>query len=373
MAPLRIGINALYLIPGGVGGTEIYLRNLLPALAEVDALNQYVVFTNRETPTDLVPSQPNFRPAPQLVPGSLRPARILWEQSALPLAAAARYRLDVLFNPGFTAPILSPCPNVTVFHDLQHKRHPEHFRGRDLPFWRFFLYASAHRSRILLAISETTRRDLLHYYRLPEEKIRVVPLGVHPSFLELGRQRPEQPEQPPFFLCVSTLHPHKNLERLIQAYAEFQRSHPEIELVIAGMPGFHADAIQALIARLDLGGSVRLTGWVSREELRQLYLQAFAFIYPSTFEGFGLPVLEALAVGLPTACSSIEPLSDLAGSASLLFDPFDQSALLNAMLRLVSDHQLRARLAAEGPRRASLFSWTKTAQMTLEAIQAAAG
>jgi glycosyltransferase involved in cell wall biosynthesis len=373
MAGLRIGINALYLIPGGVGGTEIYLRNLLPALAEIDVANEYVVFTNRETSSDLVPDQPNFRLAPQPIRASGRPIRILWEQSALPWAATKRHRLDVLFNPGFTAPIVSACRNVTVFHDLQHKRHPEHFRLRDLPFWRFFLYASAHRSRILLAVSEATRRDLLHYYRLAEEKIRVVPLGVHPRFFELGQQRAEQPEQPTFFLCVSTLHPHKNLDRLVRAYAEFRRSHPELRLVIAGMPGFHAKAIQALIAELKLGESVHLTGWIPREELQQLYLEAFAFIYPSTFEGFGLPVLEALAAGLPTACSSIEPLSSLAGRAALLFDPFDQDALLEAMLHLASAPDLRARLAKAGPRRAGMFSWTSTAQKTLKAIRDAAG
>src|SRR5216683_2207097 len=113
---LRIGVNALYLIPGGVGGTEIYLRNLLNALAAIDAVNQYVVFTNRETGADLVPKQANFRPG-----------RILWEQFVLPFAIA-KQRIDVLFNPGFTAPIVCGAPMVTVFHDLQHKRHPEYFR-----------------------------------------------------------------------------------------------------------------------------------------------------------------------------------------------------------------------------------------------------
>src|SRR5438477_6501482 len=123
----RIGVNALYLIPGGVGGTEIYLRNLLRAFAEFDNHNEYVVFTNRETGADLVPKQSNFEWAPQPVRASFRPARILWEQIGLPLAVRNRC-IDVLFNPGFTCPTLSACPNVTVFHDLQHKRHPEHFR-----------------------------------------------------------------------------------------------------------------------------------------------------------------------------------------------------------------------------------------------------
>jgi len=370
MAGLRIGVNALYLIPGGVGGTEIYLRSLLPALGEIDAVNQYLVFTNRETGADLVPSLGNFEVAPQPVRASVRPARILWEQSGLPLTLWRR-GVDVLFNPGFTAPVVCHCPSVTVFHDLQHKRHPEYFRWFDLPFWRMCLWASAHRSKVLLADSQATRSDLLRYYRLPGEKVRVVPLGVNRRFFELGRQRASA-ESEPYFLCVSTLHPHKNLERLIRAYAEIRRSRPEFRLVIAGMRGFHTDAVEALVAALELGDSVRVTGWIPQEELEKLYLRAFAFIYPSSFEGFGLPVLEALAAGLPTACSSIEPLQAVAGQAALQFDPSDQAALQEAMERLVSDGALRAALAAEGPRRASLFSWRQTAERTLEAIQAAA-
>src|SRR5262249_2925773 len=171
--PLRIGINALYLIPGGVGGTEIYLRGLLTALAEIDLVHQYFVFTNRETGPDLTPAGANFRQVPQRVRAVRRPSRLLWEQSVLPIETV-RLKLDVLLNPGFTAPLLCPCPQVTVFHDLQHKRHPEYFRWFDLPFWRFFLYWSARVSRMILADSGATADDLRKYYRLPEARIKVV-------------------------------------------------------------------------------------------------------------------------------------------------------------------------------------------------------
>src|SRR5512135_2708797 len=161
---VRIGVNALYLIPGGVGGTEIYLRELLSALAALDQVNEYLVFTNLETRSDLVPKQANFHWKPQAVHARFRPARILWEQIVLPFEVA-RYRLDVLLNPGFTAPVFSPCRQVTVFHDLQHKRHPEYFRWFDLLFWRFLLWSAARRSRWLIAVSEATRSDLLRFYR----------------------------------------------------------------------------------------------------------------------------------------------------------------------------------------------------------------
>src|SRR5271169_2994995 len=188
MTPLRIGVNALYLIPGGVGGTEIYLRHLLATLAAIDGENEYLVFTNRETDTGLVPASANFRAVPQAVRAAFRPARILWEQTGLAFAATAR-GLDVLLNPGFTAPILCACPQVTVFHDLQHKRHPEYFRWFDLPFWRLLLWASAHRSRLLIAVSEATREDLARVYHLPPARIDVVLHGVEPEFFALDRTR----------------------------------------------------------------------------------------------------------------------------------------------------------------------------------------
>ncbi len=367
--PLRIGINALYLIPGGVGGTEIYLRQLLRALAGIDSENEYTVFTNCETGPDLVPAQPNFRHAPQNLAASFRPARILWEQTVLPFEAARR-KLDVLFNPGFTAPAPRACPNVTVFHDLQHKRHPEYFRWFDLPFWRFCLWSSVHTSRLLLADSKATHADLLRFYSVPAGRVRTVPLGVDPQFFEVGRER-SRPE--PYILCASTLHPHKNIGPLIRAYAEFRRARPEFRLVITGVRGFHTAAVEALVEELDLGDAVRLAGWLAREDLYRVFRDAWAFVYPSTFEGFGLPVLEALAAAIPTACSSIEPLASLAADAALQFDPGDHKAMLEAINRVVSDDALRTRLSAAGPRRAAEFSWCKTAEATLAALREAAG
>ena len=263
--PLRIGVNALYLIPGAVGGTEIYLRHLLQELAALDPVNEYFVFTNRETGPDLVPARPNFHYVPQAVRAVFRPARILWEQTLLPLAAARR-KLDVLFNPGFTAPALCSCPQVTLFHDLQHKRHPEHFRWFDLPFWRFFLWISARVSRLLLATTDATRAGLLREYSLPEAKVRTAPLGVDPRFFEVGRTREPQP----FLLCASTLHPHKNIGGLIRAFDQWRRRRPGFELVVTGVRGFETTALERLIRELALEDSVRLTGWLPREELYDL-------------------------------------------------------------------------------------------------------
>jgi glycosyltransferase involved in cell wall biosynthesis len=360
---LRIGVNALYLIPGGVGGTEIYLRELLKALAAIDAVNEYFVFTNLEAGADLTPPRANFHGKPQAFRAARRPVRIAWEQSILPLEAA-RYKLDVLFNPGFTAPAVCACPMVTVFHDLQHKRHPEYFRWFELPFWRLLLWTSAQHSRKLIAVSEATRADLLRFYHLPKERVGVIPHGVESRFFQLDRSRTE-----PYILCVSTLHPHKNLERLLRAYARFSR---RFRLVLAGMRGFHAARISSLIAELKLADSVDIPGWLPREDLFDLYARAHAFVYPSTFEGFGMPVLEALAAGIPTACSDIAPLREVAADAALFFDPLDEEAIHSALDRITGDEELRGRLARAGPDRARPFTWERAARATLETLVSAA-
>ncbi|MBZ5601233.1 MAG: glycosyltransferase family 4 protein [Acidobacteriia bacterium] len=344
----RIGVNALYMIPGGVGGTEIYLRELLTALARIDTRNEYFVFTNFETGADLVPRQANFHWKPQAVHASFRPMRILWEQIVLPLELS-RYRIDVVFNPGFTSPIFAPCRSVTVFHDLQHKRHPEYFRWFDLPFWNLLLWASARRSASIIAVSEATRADMERFYPFTKDRITVIPHGVDPAFFALDRWKKVEP----FVLCVSTLHPHKNLDRLIRAYARSKRPG---KLIIAGLRGFYAKELEKLIA--ELKAPVELTGWIPREELLRLYERASAFVYPSTFEGFGMPVLEAMAAEVPVACSDIPPLREVAGDTVLYFDPLSEDAIAEALDRVVEVH-------GSAKQRARHFSWERTAESTL--------
>ena len=363
---LRIGVNALYLIPGGVGGTEIYLRSLLPALAGIDHDNRYFVFTNQETGPGLVPAAGNWTAAPLDVRASNRPARIFCEQTALPLEAR-RLRLDVLFNPGFTSPLICGCPQVTVFHDLQHKRHPEYFRWFDLPAWNFFLYGSARVARTLLADSNATAADLARFYGLTPPKVATVPLGVGAEFFAIAAKR--RPE--PFVLAVSTLHPHKNLDGLLRAFALFRKTRPEYRLVVCGLHGFFTAELQALRAELDLGDSVTFPGWIPKPGLLDLYARAMAFVYPSRFEGFGLPVLEALAAGVPSACSRVEPLDSNAADAALKFDPSDPQEIAACIERLVDGEALRAKLAAAGPIRAAQFTWQATAAATLEALRRA--
>src|SRR5260370_17552795 len=160
-------------------------------------------------------------------------------------------------------------------------------------------------------------------------RIEVVPHGVEEEFSAIGRQR-AQAELQPYFLCVSTLHPHKNLERLVRCFGAFRQRMPEFRLILAGLHGFQTQALREQIAALGLNADVELTGWIPRQDLYDLYRHAWAFLYPSTFEGFGMPVIEALASGIPTGCSNIEPLRTIPGETVLQFHPEDDKGIVQA-------------------------------------------
>jgi len=366
---LHIGINALYLIPGGVGGSETYLRNLLRALAALDAPHRFTVFTNRETGLDVAPSHPHWQVRQTGVRALNRPARLLYEQTLLPLRCGG---LDVLFCPGFTAPAWAPCPTVTTIHDLQHKRHPEYFRWFERPFWRYFVWQAVHSSARLVAVSEKTRTDIVHFYSIPSDRVAVVWHGVEEEFFAVGKLRQGRPAEP-VLLCPSTTHPHKNHALLLKTFRQFSAAHPQWRLVMTGVSGFADRAVRAQIDALGLAACVRILGWLPREELYRWFEVAGAVVYPSTFEGFGLPVVEALAAGIPVACSDIEPLRTIAADAAVLFDPASEAGLLQALERVCTDGPLRARLALAGPLRAAQFTWRKCAAETLAILERAAG
>lgn len=364
--PLRIGVNALYLIPGGVGGTEIYLRNLLGAFAERPRGHQFTVFLNQEADDELVPAHSNFTTLRTAVKAEARPKRIIYEQTSL-VRDARRAGIDVLYNPGFTSPFFAPFPNVTVIHDLQHHRHPEFFKPRDLQAWRLLVWASAKQSRQLLTLSEASREDIHTVYGVPSNRIRIAAPGVESDLFQLKRSRPE-----PLVLCVSTLHPHKNIERLVDAFAAFRTKRPEYRLVLAGMRGFHAEAVERRIQERQVDDAVSITGWIPRSEILQLYSRAAMVVFPSTFEGFGMPVVEAMAAGVPLITTAVRPMSDTAGDGAILVAPDNTEGFIAAMEQVAASETIRNTLIARGRKRAREYTWQRTASITLDTIEIAA-
>lgn len=374
-ARLRIGVNALYLIPGGVGGTEIYLRNLLRSLAEIDSHNEYVVFTCRDAAAEACPAAGNFETHVAPVRARNRPARLVWEQTGL-AAATCRRKLDVIFSPGFSSPALGRGKQVTVIHDLQHKRQPRNFGFVERLAWNWMVKGSVRRADAIIAVSEATRRDIAEFFPKAANRIRVIHHGVEPVFFGLrenpdfGRALLAQAGVPdsPYVLAVSTVHPHKNWMRLLEAYEQMRWLGRREHLVVAGLPGKAWKRVWRQVENRALGGYVHLLGWQPREVLFGLYKYASALVFPSTFEGFGMPVLEALAAGVPVACSDIPPLREIADGAAAFFNPFSPRAIAKALERVLAEGPARRRTIAYGVERASQFTWRRTAEETLAVL-----
>jgi glycosyltransferase involved in cell wall biosynthesis len=378
-ARLRIGVNALFLIPGGVGGTEIYLRNLLAALARVDRRNHYLVFTNRETGDGLCPGAGNFECLPAPIPARIRPLRLLWEQTVLPFQTWRR-EVDVLFSPGFTSPLACRAAGVSVIHDLQHRKQPQNFGVLERRAWDLSVWISARRSRRIVTVSENSRRDIIEAYRINPDHVRVVRHGVEPAFFGLkeneeygaGLLRHAGVPECRYLLAVSTVHPHKNWMRLLEAYEHLAAEGRTEHLVIVGLAGKAWHEVQGRLNEERFRGRVHLLGWQPRPVLIALFRFAEALVFPSTFEGFGMPVAEALAAGIPVVCSDIAPLREIADGAAHFFEPNSSPALADALREMFCDRALREQYVARGLEKAIGFTWSRAAEQTLEVLLEAA-
>jgi glycosyltransferase involved in cell wall biosynthesis len=379
---LRVGINALFLLPGRVGGSEIYIRNLVKWLERVDDQNEYIIFINRESAgvfEDLgargsaTPPAPKMKVVPCPIRASSRPARILWEQIALPVQVKY-HKLDVLFSAGMTAPFFCPARSVLLIHDLQHVNMPENFSRLQLFFLKTIIYLSAKRADRLIAISNKVKDDIIRHYNIDGSRISVVyhaadTVLFRPASatdIESVRKRYNLPAR--FILYIASSLPHKNYERLLEAYKRVRDKEAGLKLVLIGSRDYGRDVIAGKIRELGLDTDVLFLGWLPFEDVAPIYSAAEAFVFPSLHEGFGLPVLEAFASGVPVVCSNIAPITEVAGDAALLVDPLCVEAIAKGILRVLTEDGLRKRLVSAGLARAAAFSWEKTALETIKAF-----
>lgn len=371
---LRIGINALFLIPGKVGGTEVYTRNLVKGFTEVDPSNEYVVFANRESKGVFDSSGPGVEVVDCPVRAESRPRRLLWEQFILPVRAR-QLGLDVLFSAGMTCPFVSPVKQVLVVHDLQHVNQPQNFAWYYLPFLKFFIYMSSKRAERIVTISKHVKRQIEDFYRIPPEKVHVVYNAVDtkrfarksPEEVRVVRERYDLPEM--FILYAASTLPHKNHPRLLEAFKKVREKHPSVKLVLTGARGQGREAVERKITELGLESSVVFLGWLPFEDLPAIYSASEAFVFPSLHEGFGIPLVEAMAAGTPVVCSGIEPLTEVAGDAACFIDPTDARDIASGIMKVLEDRGLREGLVRKGLQRAGKFSWETTARETLSILK----
>lgn len=301
-------------------------------------------------------------------------ARILWEQLVQGRALRG-VGADLAHGPVFVGPLVAPCPVVVTVHDLSFLRYPSLFRPANRFYLRLFTRFSVRRARRVIAVSAHTAEETVRLLGVAREKIRVVYHGVDPIFRPLAaeevaafRARRGLPDC--FVLFVGTLEPRKNLVRLIEAFAR-SGADAETVLVLAGARGWYDDEIFATVERLGLSSRVHFPGYVPNDELPFWYNAARAFAYPSLYEGFGLPVLEAQSCGTPVLTSSISALPEAAGDGALMVDPYDVEATAEGLHRLLTDETLRGVLRQRGLEHAARFSWPRTAAETVAVYQEA--
>jgi glycosyltransferase involved in cell wall biosynthesis len=301
--------------------------------------------------------------------------RILWEQFLQPWSVR-RAGVDLLHCPAFVGPLASTCPTVITVHDLSFLFFPQNFRAMNRIYLKTLTRLSVRRARRIIAVSESTRRDLVHQYGLPPAKVDVVYNGVDAAFRPLPttevaafRRRAGLPDR--FLLFVGTLEPRKNVARLIEAYARLPEGRPPLLLV--GGKGWLYDEIFARVEELNLTHEVRHVGYVPATELPLWFNAAELFVYPSLYEGFGLPALEAMACGTAVVASSASSLPEVVGEAGRLADPFDTEALSSAMSQVLTHQEQREELREAGLKQAQAFTWPKAARQTVGTYRQALG
>lgn len=370
---MRIAIDA-HSVGTGLGGNESYATNLIEALAEIDQTNRYTLYVTKPAAVERFNNRwPNF-----LVRSTLPHTPLI----RIPLTLSNELRrnpVDVL-HVQFTSPPFSPCPVVVSVHDLSFEHLPQTFKWRSRKQLRLTVRRSVRKAAQVIALSEHARKDMIDTYHVSPERVTAIPLAAAGHFMplkneaELQRVKQTYEIEGDYILAVGAIQPRKNLARLLAAYSRLHRAKPEgklPKLVLAGKRAWLYEETLRTIAELELERSVILTGYVPEQDLPALYSGALCFVYPSYFEGFGLPPLEAMQCGTPVIVGNRTSLPEVVGNAALLVDPFDVEALAAAIERVIGNSDLRADLSVKGLARAKLFEWRETARQTLAVYQKA--
>lgn len=366
-AKLRIAIDA-HTVGTKLGGNESYAVNLIEGLAQIDNVNQYTIYiTTNEARERFGNRWPNFK-----VRSTLPHTPLI----RIPLTLSAELRknpVDVL-HVQFTAPPFCPCPVVVSIHDLSFEHLPETFKRRSRTQLRLTVRHSARRAARILSLSEHTRQDIIETYGVPPQRVTAIPLaapdhfGPVTDYRELQRVRHNYGIDGDYILSVGSIQPRKNLARLVRAYASLRESGSADKLpklVLVGKRAWLYDETLRVLDETKIKDAVVLTGYVPESDLPALYSGALCFVYPSYFEGFGLPPLEAMKCGAAVIVGNRTSLPEVVGDAALTVDPFDVDAIARAIRKLVNDTSLRRELSVKGLQRANEFNWRETARKTL--------
>jgi glycosyltransferase involved in cell wall biosynthesis len=370
---MRIGVNLLKLKDEDSGIGQ-WSRSILNSVWEIDPNNEYVCYVSRQFPYPAkTPQNVIFKELNYFKNSSLY--RMFLEQVLIP-GQIIRDKVNIYYTPQTTLPLISNTPAIITVHDISYLLYPQCYKFSRVLFWRHTLSRSIRQSKLLIAVSQSTKRDVEEILGVPEDKIKVVynAVGKHfrvikdLSFLEKIRRKYSLP--PRFILFVGLFSPRKNIEGLLRGFAKLKMSFAvDHKLVIVGKHGWKSQNLPRLIKDLSIEGDVHFTGYVPDEDLPPLYNLASVFVLPSLHEGFGIPVIEAMACGTPVLASNCPALLEVGSDAAVFFNPYDVDEIAHNLHLLLVNEDLRTECISKGLVRAKEFSWMKSAKDLLKVFE----
>lgn len=369
---LKIGLNARYL-QRRMSGIERYVLELILNLQKKDKENEYVLFFNKDAAIPVIPKQENVRTFISSFPTKHRLLRLFWEHVFLSYEIN-KENIDIFHGPAFFVPLWKPkdCKYIITVHDITFVKYPKAFTWGTKLYYQFLFPRSLQLADMIITDSESTKKDIINNYNLREEKVKVVYLGISDVFLQQQskekikkvKQKYSLPEK--YFLFTGVLSPRKNVETIISAFnlVKKEPKFSDYKLLIVGRKGWLYEGIFKKVESLHFNQEVLFIDYISEEDLPVVYSLAEIYLFPSLYEGFGLPILEAMVVGCPVITSNISSMPEVAGDAALLINPLNVEELVDAITKLLENPDLKKKLLEKGYLQAKHFSWEKTAEET---------
>jgi len=370
---LRIGINTLVAVPGGIGGTQTYLQNLIENLAKIDKKNEYFLFVAPWNKELFRVKQKNFKKLICRIPAKPLFLRVLYEQIALSILAW-RNRVDIFHFPASVCSFFLFCPSILTLHDITPLVSAEFIPPILHYYWKFAYKFSTRRVNSIITVSYSAKEDIAKFLAVPREKIKVIYHGNRPRTPEIeGKNKiasnlyQNKKGSFPYILWVGKMYTHKNLPRLLRAYSKLIKDkNIKHQLVLCGIKSWGYSSFIKTVEELNLQDKVIFKGYIPDNELERMYLNASLFVFPSLSEGFGLPILEAMSCAVPVITSNYGAMAEVAGNAALLVNPYNIDEIAEAMYKVLTNKNLREDLIKRGLERVKKFSWEKTAKETLK-------
>ncbi|OGK20333.1 hypothetical protein A3C23_02895 [Candidatus Roizmanbacteria bacterium RIFCSPHIGHO2_02_FULL_37_13b] len=350
-------------------GVSVYTYELLKYFQKKASNDTQFIIYLRVNPESSMPVETQFFKY-RVVKGPL------WSQIFLPIDLYLNRKINVFFSPAHYTPRFCPIPLVVSIHDLAYEYYPDEFLKKDLYKLKNWTKHAVSQAKRIIAVSNNTKKDIVKFYKIPKEKIDVVYNGytnritldtLHASRSNLNTKY--QILNTKYLLYVGTIQPRKNLLTLIEAFHLLLHDKPDFKLVIAGKKGWMYDEIYQKVEKLKLTDKIMFTGYINESELSFLYQNAAIYVLPSLYEGFGIPILEAMSHGCPVICSNVSSLPEIGANACLYVNPNDKIELKLKIVKLIEDRELRADLIEKGKQRIKKFSWEKCGIETLAILQ----